>query len=57
MMETELLRKILKTKEMYNVDWIGKTNQRANSLTKFGSSSEKILNFKRNKFSINKNNI
>ena len=42
--EIELLRQMLIRKELHNIDWIDKTYQLADSLTKFGSSSEKLLN-------------
>lgn len=41
--EIELLRQMLNRKELYSIEWIDKNNQLADSLTKFGSSSEKLL--------------
>lgn len=37
--ENELLKEILKINDMYNIDWIDKTDQIADSLTKFSSLS------------------
>ena len=34
---------MLNRKELYSIEWIDKNNQLADSLTKFGSSSEKLL--------------
>ena len=39
----ELLRQMLNRKELYSIEWIDKNNQLADSLNKFGSSSEKLL--------------
>ena len=42
--ETDLFRGILNRKELYDTDWMDKTNQIADFLAKIGSLSEKLLN-------------